>query len=155
MGDSPSGSCAPSGRMADALLRLTLQIRRAARLQPRGICRIKGAGMSQQRCAPALLPKTPPELGKLSFGKKLRNPRNPFGGRGDYFSERAELESVPHHVPARPFVLPAKSLANGCGPCLGLCKSRWLSWVGARSESAGTTVHNGSRPQHPPKAPEP
>ena len=43
--------------------------------------------------------KSPPEK---SF-KKVRTSRNPLGYPDDYVFERAELEFVPHHVPARSF----------------------------------------------------
>lgn len=38
-----------------------------------------------------------------NFPKKIRTPRNPLLSPDDYVIERAELEFVPHHVPARLF----------------------------------------------------
>lgn len=61
--------------------------------------------------------------------QKVRTRRNPLVCRDDYVIERAELEFVPHHVPARFFLVSGEFVGKAGPPTEG--RAEQLPLVGS------------------------
>ncbi|MCF3140695.1 hypothetical protein LRQ04_15670 [Paenarthrobacter sp. AR 02] len=68
--------------------------------------------------------------------KKIRTPRNPLASPDDYVIERAELEFVPHHVPARLFFARG-SFPQASGSSLRMVRMSSYPWWGCPSSFGG------------------